>query len=57
MIVEGKHIIAAPREQVFVTTKLWNDDQGYDGALRAFDASLQRLGLDYEGVRAARPDM
>ena len=36
-----------PREQVFVTTKLWNDDQGYDSALRAFDASLQRLGLEY----------
>ena len=35
------------REQVFVTTKLWNADQGYDSALRAFDASLQRLGLDY----------
>jgi methylglyoxal/glyoxal reductase len=35
------------REQLFVTTKLWNDDQGYDRALRAFDASLQRLGLDY----------
>jgi len=35
------------REQVFVTTKLWNDDQGYDRTLRAFDASLQRLGLDY----------
>jgi diketogulonate reductase-like aldo/keto reductase len=36
-----------PRAQVFVTTKLWNDDQGYDRALRAFDASLERLGLDY----------
>lgn len=36
-----------PREEVFVTTKLWNDDQGYDRALRAFDQSLQRLGLDY----------
>jgi diketogulonate reductase-like aldo/keto reductase len=36
-----------PREQVFVTTKLWNDDQGYDSALRAFDASMARLGLDY----------
>lgn len=35
-----------PRGDVFVTTKLWNDDQGYDGALRAFDASLERLGLD-----------
>jgi len=33
-----------PRDQVFVTTKLWNDDQGYDRALRAFDASLERLG-------------
>ena len=36
-----------PREEVFVTTKLWNDDHGYDRALRAFDASLQRLGLDH----------
>ena len=36
-----------PREQLYVTTKLWNDDHGYDRALRAFDASLQRLGLDY----------
>ena len=35
------------RAAVFVTTKLWNADQGYDGALRAFDASLERLGLDY----------
>ncbi len=36
-----------PREQIFVTTKLWNDDHGYDSALRAFDASLERLGFDY----------
>jgi diketogulonate reductase-like aldo/keto reductase len=36
-----------PREEIFVTTKLWNDDQGYDPALRAFDESLRRLGLDY----------
>jgi diketogulonate reductase-like aldo/keto reductase len=35
------------REEVFVTTKLWNDDQGYDSARRAFDASLTRLGFDY----------
>jgi diketogulonate reductase-like aldo/keto reductase len=35
------------RGDVFVTTKLWNDDQGYDPALKAFDASLERLGLDY----------
>lgn len=36
-----------PRGEIFVTTKLWNEDQGYDSALRAFDASLERLGLDY----------
>ncbi len=36
-----------PREQLFVTTKLWNKDQGYDRARRAFDESLARLGLDY----------
>jgi diketogulonate reductase-like aldo/keto reductase len=35
-----------PRDQVFVTTKLWNSDHGYDAALRAFDASLADLGLD-----------
>jgi methylglyoxal/glyoxal reductase len=34
------------REDVFVTTKLWNSDHGYDKALRAFDASYRRLGLD-----------
>jgi len=38
---------ALPREEVFITTKLWNDDHGYDSALRAFDASLNRLGLGY----------
>ncbi|GII00318.1 aldo/keto reductase [Planobispora takensis] len=36
-----------PREELFITTKLWNDDHGYDSALRAFDASMDRLGLDY----------
>lgn len=36
-----------PRDELFVTTKLWNADQGYDAALRAFDASLARLGLDH----------
>ncbi|MER6471615.1 aldo/keto reductase [Streptomyces collinus] len=45
----GKAIAASglPREDVFVTTKLWNGDQGYDSTLRAFDASLEKLGLDY----------
>ncbi|MFF4602541.1 aldo/keto reductase [Streptomyces sp. NPDC001339] len=36
-----------PREDLFVTTKLWNSEQGYDSALRAFDASLDKLGLEY----------
>lgn len=35
-----------PRDDVFITTKLAADDHGYDRALRAFDASLERLGLD-----------
>ncbi|MFC9975076.1 aldo/keto reductase [Spirillospora sp. NPDC127200] len=35
-----------PRDELFVTTKLWNSDQGYDQTLRAFDASMERLGLD-----------
>lgn len=35
-----------PRDAVFVTTKVWNDDQGFDATLRAFDASAARLGLD-----------
>lgn len=35
------------REELFVTTKLWNHSQGYDKALEAFDGSLARLGLDY----------
>ena len=35
-----------PREEVFVTSKVWNTDQGYDATLRAFDASLDRLGLE-----------
>ncbi|MGW5780015.1 aldo/keto reductase [Streptomyces sp. NPDC003863] len=36
-----------PREELFVTTKLWNADQGYDATLRAFDAGLAKLGLDH----------
>lgn len=36
-----------PREDIFVTTKLWNTDQGYDSTLQAFEASRQRLGLEY----------
>jgi 2,5-diketo-D-gluconate reductase A len=36
-----------PREEIYVTTKLWNSHQGYDEALRACDESLRRLRLDY----------
>jgi len=36
-----------PRDDVFVTTKVWNDRHGYDETLRAFDESLGKLALDY----------
>lgn len=36
-----------PREELFVTSKVWNTDQGYDETLRAFEASLEKLGFDY----------
>ena len=35
------------REEVFITTKVWNSDQGYDSTLRACEGSLRRLGLTY----------
>ena len=35
------------REDIFVTTKVWNSDQGYDSTLRAYEKSLQELGLGY----------
>jgi 2,5-diketo-D-gluconate reductase A len=35
-----------PREEIFLTTKVWNDQQGYDATLRAFDASAKRLGQE-----------
>ncbi|MEU8675052.1 aldo/keto reductase [Streptomyces sp. NPDC048560] len=45
----GKAVAASgvARDELFVTTKLWNSQQGYDKTLRAFDASLDKLGLDY----------
>ncbi|MGB7706210.1 MAG: aldo/keto reductase [Nitrososphaeraceae archaeon] len=36
-----------PREDVFLTTKVWNSDQGYDLTLRAYEKSLRRLALSY----------
>ena len=38
---------SAPREELFITTKLWNNNHGYDAALAAFDQSLARLKLDF----------
>lgn len=35
------------REDIFLTTKLWNDEQGYESTLRAFDQSVKKLGTDY----------
>ncbi|CEH29351.1 glyoxal reductase [Aneurinibacillus migulanus] len=36
-----------PREELFITTKVWNADQGYDSTLQAFETSLNKLGLEY----------
>jgi len=36
-----------PREELFITSKVWNADQGYDETLRAFETTLEKLGLEY----------
>jgi methylglyoxal/glyoxal reductase len=36
-----------PREELFITTKVWNSNHGYEATLAAFDVSLEKLGLDY----------
>jgi len=45
----GRAIRQSPvaREEIFVVSKVWNSDQGYDSTLRAFDASLEKLGMEY----------
>jgi 2,5-diketo-D-gluconate reductase A len=45
----GKGIVASgiDRGDIFLTTKVWNEDQGFDETLKAMDASLKRLGTDY----------
>ena len=45
----GRGIVTSsvPREDIFLTTKLWNSDQGFEKAISALDASLERLGTDY----------
>ncbi len=44
---EGMRRSGVPRGEVFLTTKLWNGDHGFDAALKAFEASLKKLGTDY----------
>jgi 2,5-diketo-D-gluconate reductase A len=44
---EGIRQSGVARGDIFLTTKLWNDRQSYDAALKAFDESLKRLGTDY----------
>lgn len=44
---EGLRDAGIPREQVFLTTKIWNDAHGFEPATAALDASLERLNVDY----------
>jgi methylglyoxal/glyoxal reductase len=44
---EAVHQSGIDRKNIFVTTKIWNSDQGYDKTLKAFDESLQKLSLEY----------
>lgn len=46
-VAAGIRAAGVPREQLFITTKLWNDRHGADNALKAFDESLKRLRLEY----------
>ena len=43
----GKAIAGIDRSELFITSKLWNADQGYEQTLKAFSQSLQLLGIDY----------
>lgn len=38
---------SVPREDLFITTKVWNTEQGYESTLKAFEESISKLGLDY----------
>ena len=42
--IEGSKV---PREELFITSKVWNSDQGYENTLKAFERSLERLKLSY----------
>ncbi|WP_438445202.1 aldo/keto reductase [Gorillibacterium sp. sgz5001074] len=43
---QGIRESGVPRDQLFITTKVWNADQGYESTLKAFEDSMERLGLD-----------
>ncbi|WP_343708522.1 aldo/keto reductase, partial [Mycobacterium sp.] len=45
----GRAVAASgvPRDELYLVTKLWNSEQGYDSTLAAFDVSMERLGIDY----------
>lgn len=44
---EAIRLSGIPREELFITSKVWNAEQGYDETLRAFEQSLKRIGVDY----------
>ncbi|MBR0534462.1 MAG: aldo/keto reductase [Bacteroidales bacterium] len=44
---EGVRQSGKPREELFITSKVWNTERGYDKTLRAFEKSLKDLGMDY----------
>ncbi|TVY02990.1 aldo/keto reductase [Cohnella terricola] len=46
-IAESIREYSVPREDLFITSKVWNADQGFQTTLDAFDLSLKKLGLDY----------
>lgn len=46
-IREGIEEAGISRKEIFVTSKVWNDNQGYESTIQAYEASLERLGLDY----------
>lgn len=46
-VAEGIKKSEVPRSELFITTKVWNEDQGYDETLKAFEVSLKKLDLKY----------
>lgn len=44
---QGIREAGVPREELFITTKVWNSDQGYESTLEAFETSMKKLGLEY----------